>query len=80
MYKVVGTETYLREISKWTKSDREAAEKTPIKITSNPHSGDPLGFRFFREHRVRGKRVYFLMYDNLKLALFIATSDKKDQQ
>lgn len=80
MFKVIGTDTYLDEISKWTKADFEAAEKIPQKLSTNPYSGDPLGYRFFREHRVKEKRVYYLIYDDLKLVLLVATSGKKDQQ
>ena len=80
MYRVIGTNTYLDEISKWTKTDYEAAEKIPAKISANPFSGDSVGYKFFREQRVREKRVYYLIYDDLKLILLIATSSKKDQQ
>ena len=80
MYRVIGTDTYLGEISKWTKTYREIAEKIPTKLAQNPYLGDQLGYRFFRERRIREKRVYYLVYDDLKLVLLIATSDKKDQQ
>lgn len=80
MYKVIGTETYLKEIGKWTKNDREAAEKLPKQLSNNPYVGDPLSYKFLREKRVKEKRVYFLVYDDLKLVLLVATSGKKDQQ
>jgi len=79
MYSVIGTDTYLGEIAKWTKADREAAEKTPSKLSSNPYIGDPCGYKFFRERRIREKRVDYLVYDDLRLVLLIATSGKKDQ-
>lgn len=34
MYRVIGTDTYLAEIAKWTKADQEAAEKIPSKLAS----------------------------------------------
>ena len=80
MFKVIGTDTYLGEISKWTKADREVAEKIPEKLSLDPYLCDPLGYRFFRERRIREKRVYFLVYEDLQLVLLIATSGKKDQQ
>ncbi len=80
MYKVIGTETYLKEIEQWTKADREAAEKLPQQLAANPKAGKPLGYQFIREKRVKEKRVYFLVYDALKLVLLVATSGKKDQQ
>ena len=80
MYRVIGTETYLKEISKWTKGDREAADKIPKRLSENPFAGDPLGYRFLREKRIREKRVYYLIYEDLNLVLLVAASAKKKQQ
>src|SRR3989338_7129257 len=80
MYIVIGTETYEEEIAKWTKSDREAAEKFPAKLSQNPYVGDHLGYKFLREKRINEKRVYYLIYDDLQLVLLVAVSGKKDQQ
>lgn len=80
MYKVVGTDTYLREISKWTKIEQEAAEKIPKKLAINPYVGDPLSYQFLREKRIKEKRIYYLIYDDLKLVLMVAVGGKKDQQ
>jgi len=80
MFKVIGTDTYLEEIGKWTKSDRVIAEKIPHQIAINHYSGSPLGYRFLREKRVKEKRVYYLVYEDLQLVLLVATSGKKDQQ
>ena len=80
MYNVIGTETYVKELDKWTKTDREAAFKIHVKLTENPFVGDPLGFEFFREKRVQEKRIYFLVYKELNLVLMVATSGKKNQQ
>ena len=54
--------------------------KIPAKLASNPHLVDLLGCSFFREKRIREKRVYYLVYMDLRLVLLIATSGKKDQQ
>jgi len=67
MFKVIGTYTYLEELDKWPKADREAAEKIPKQLSVNPYIGSQLGYPFFREKRVRGRRVYYLIYDDLKL-------------
>jgi len=80
MFKIIGTDTYLEEISKWSKSDREAAEKIPKKLATNPFSGSPLSYPFLREKRIKEKRIYYLIYKNLNLVLLVATSGKKDQQ
>ncbi|MDP7180279.1 MAG: hypothetical protein QF824_03345 [Candidatus Woesearchaeota archaeon] len=80
MFKVIGTDTYLEEIGNWPKSDRVIVEKFPKQLAISPHSGSPLGYPFLREKRIREKRVYYLIYDDLKLILLVATSSKKNQQ
>lgn len=80
MYKVIGSQTYQEELAKWSKADKEQANKLPEKLAVNPHQGDPCGYPFLREKRIREKRVYFLIYDDLELVLIVATSGKKDQQ
>ncbi len=80
MYKVIGTETYLKELEKWPRADREVAEKMARKIAENPFSEKPLGYHFLREKKIREKRIYFLVYENLELVMLVATSGKKDQQ
>tara|TARA_Y100000310_G_C20563048_1_gene754028 strand:- start:422 stop:739 length:318 start_codon:yes stop_codon:yes gene_type:complete len=80
MHKVIGTETYNDEISKWSKADRAQADRLPEKLAENPIQGDSCGYPFLREKRIDGHRVYFLIYDDLELVLLVATSGKKDQQ
>ncbi len=46
MYKVVGTDTYLKELEKLDKSEREIAEKIPEKLTISPFSGKQLSYPF----------------------------------
>mgnify|MGYP001583276001 CR=1 FL=1 len=80
MYIVIATDTYNDELEKWPKSDREAAEIIPSKLAVNPYVGDPLGYRFLREKKVRERRLYFLVYEDLRLVLMVATSGKKNQE
>lgn len=40
----------------------------------------PLGYKFFREKRFDGKRLYYRVYDDCVLILIVAISDKKTQQ
>lgn len=80
MYKVIGTNTYLKEIDKWPKDYRDIAGKIPQKLKENPLLGNQLSYPFLRERRVREKRVYYLVYEDLKLVLLVAASGKKDQQ
>ncbi len=80
MFKVIGTDTYLKEINKWPKPDREAAEKIPKQLADNPLTGAPLNYPFLREKRIKEKRVYYLVYEDLELVLLVAVSGKKNQQ
>ena len=80
MFKVIGTETYLKELEKWQKTERQAAEKMAVKLAKNPLGGKPLGFNFIREKKIRERRIYFLVYEDLKLVMLVATSGKKNQQ
>ena len=80
MFKVIGTDTYIHEINKWAKQYKEDAGKIPKQLSENPFVGKPLSFPFLREKRLREKRIYYLVYEDLKLVLLIAVSGKKDQQ
>ncbi len=80
MFKVIGTDTYLSELDTWSKSDKDAAEKIPGKLSQNPFVGKPLSYPFLREKKIREKRIYFLIYENVELVLLVATSGKKDQE
>ena len=42
MFKVIGTDTYLKEIDKFPKDYKEAADKLPEKLSNNPLSGNQL--------------------------------------
>ena len=43
-------------------------------------TGQPLGYSFFKEKRIDGKRIYFLEYDDSDTVLLVTISDKKTQQ
>lgn len=82
MFKVFRTDKFDRELVKrFSKEDQnqvENFEKNQLK--NNPYVGDPLGYKFFREKKVGSKRVYFLIYEDLKAILVVGLSDKKTQQ
>ncbi|MEK6857067.1 MAG: hypothetical protein AABX39_00590 [Nanoarchaeota archaeon] len=82
MYSVFRTARFDKEVlKKFSKAEIEELETLERKqLTNNPYVGDPLSYRFFREKKLKGKRVYFLIYDDLKAVLMIAVSDKKNQQ
>jgi len=80
LFKVIATETYSKELDKWSNSEQEIAEKMAKSLADNPLQGKPLGYPFLREKKIGGKRIYYLIYPELKLVLLVATSYKKNQQ
>lgn len=43
--------------------------------------GKPLTYNYFREIKIGGKRIYYLLYKNIALILVVGVSrNKKDQQ
>jgi len=80
MFVVIGTETYLQQLKKWPKADRESAEKLPKHLAENPLAGKPLNYPYLREKRVSGRRIYYLIYPEFRVILLVAVSGKKDQQ
>ena len=49
-------------------------------MTENPFVGDQLQIRSLREKRLREKRLYYLVFEDLQAVLIVAISDKKTQQ
>ncbi len=79
-YAVYTTESLDKEIEKLSNSDRETITKLIVKLKDNPHVGNPIRYKFFREKRVKEKRLYFLVYDDLSAVLVVAFGGKKAQQ
>lgn len=82
MYAIYRTNTfdkeYLKYLSKEQQKEVENFEKK--QLIENPYVGDHLGYPFLREKKLSGKRVYYLIYDDLKAVLMVKISDKKTQQ
>jgi hypothetical protein len=51
-----------------------------LQLTENPFVGDQLQIKSLREKRLREKRIYYLVFEDLKAVLIVAISDKKTQQ
>lgn len=49
-------------------------------MIKNPFVGKQLSYKFLREKRIKDKRIYYLVYEDIVLVLLIAVSKKKDQQ
>lgn len=42
--------------------------------------GKKLTYDFLREKKIGGKRIYYLVYEDISLILLVSASDKKMQQ
>ena len=60
VYAVYTTESFNKEVEKLSLSDKEIIHKIFLQLKENPYVGDQIRYRFFREKRVREKRVYYL--------------------
>ena len=81
MFKVFRTEEFEKRMKKLlTKEQQAIVEKIENEIAEKGFVGSPLGFDFLREKRISDKRVYFLLYGGLNVALMVSVSDKKTQQ
>ena len=79
-YAIYTTESFDKEVMKLSQNDQEIIQKMFLKIRDNPYSSNQLKYRNLREKRIREKRVYFLVYDDLQAVLIVAIGGKKDQQ
>lgn len=80
MFKVFRLETFEKEIDKCNEDFKNRIKKIELQLSKNPYVGSPLNYQFLREKRIKEKRVYYLIYENLRLILLIAISGKKNQQ
>jgi len=46
----------------------------------NPYVGDSLQIRIIIEKRFNGRRIFYIIFDDLKAVLIVALGDKKSQQ
>ena len=80
MYNIYTTEEFNKKFSKLDKSIRTQIDKEIEKLQDNPHTGKPLGYKFFREKKIKNYRFYYLIYEEHVVVFLITISDKKDQQ
>lgn len=79
-YAVYTTESFNKEVRKLSPEERDRIKNIFLQIKENPYVGDQLRYRILREKRLGEKRIYYLVYDDLKAVLVVAISGKKDQQ
>jgi len=79
-YKVYTTEEFNKKFNKLDPELRKQIGKEIDELETNPHIGKPLGYKFFREKKVKNYRIYYLIYDDFLVVFIITLSSKKDQQ
>jgi len=80
MYAVYTTENFDKEVEKLTQEEQRRIQKIFFQLRDNPYVGNQLQYKFLREKRLKEKRIYYLVYDDLKSVLIVAISGKKTQQ
>ena len=71
---------YQKIILKLPEIEREEIKRIVLQLTENPFVGDQLQIRSLREKRLKEKRLYYLVFEDLKTVLIVSISDKKAQQ
>ena len=79
-YRIFRTKEFIKQFEKLPESFQEEIKKLRNRIKENPFVGDPIGYKFFREKKLKWLRLYFLIYEDIVVVLFLAISDKKTQQ
>src|SRR3989344_2447095 len=79
-YKIFTTEEFDRNFIELDYSIKHQIENEIEQLKTNPHVGKPLGYRFFREKKVKKFRFYYLIYEEYIVVFLITISEKKDQQ
>jgi len=80
IYSVYITESFEKEVEKLSEFDKEIIKKVFLQLKENPYVGDQIRYKFFREKRIREKRIYYLVYDDLNIILLVAIGGKKAQE
>lgn len=79
-YSVYTLEVFDKEMNKLSSDYSSKIEKIFLQLRDNPYVGDPIRYKFFREKRIKEKRIYYLVYNDLKIVLMVAIGGKKAQQ
>ena len=79
-YSVYTTENFETETSELSNSDKFKIKRIFNQLKENPYVGNQIKYKFFREKRLKEKRIYYLIYEKLSCVLIVAFGGKKTQQ
>tara|TARA_Y100000310_G_scaffold345846_1_gene471158 strand:+ start:49181 stop:49492 length:312 start_codon:yes stop_codon:yes gene_type:complete len=80
MYEIYTTDQFDKSFNKLDDLIQRQIGDVIEQLETNPYSGKPLGYKFFREKKIKNHRIYYLIYDDIVVVFVIAISGKKDQQ
>ena len=80
MFRVFRSNWYDQKLNKLDKSEQDRVSKFEQQLKTQPYSGKPLGYPFFREKKFDGKRLLFLVYEEHKTVFLVTITNKKAQQ
>jgi len=78
--RVLETETFSRLFDALERKEKEWIKKVIEQLKETSKVGKPLKFDWFREKKLGGKRLYYLVYKKSNAVLLVAFGGKKDQQ
>mgnify|MGYP001367248222 CR=1 FL=1 len=81
MFKIFTTNEFENDFKKLDNSEQIRVKKILKQLKEQGGDvGKPLGLSSFREKKFDGKRLYYLVYENMLVILLLGISDKKTQQ
>ncbi len=81
MFRVFKSPGFEKKASKiLTRSELLELEKLIEKMKLGIITGKTITYDFPKEKKIGGKKIYFLVYANIKIVLLVSASNKKYQQ
>lgn len=77
---VLTTVKFAEQYELFEAPEREWIDKMKDQLAKNLRVGKPLHYDWFREKKLRGKRLYFIINARTQKAILIAFAPKKEQQ
>lgn len=80
MYQLLRMNLFDETFNQLEKFEQKRVLKFQEQLRFFPFAGKPLGFKFFREKKFNGKRMLYIIYEELNVIFFVNICDKKSQQ
>ena len=79
-FAIFHSQTFDHELEQMPKDFQGWVDKIENQLIENPYVGDHLQVPWFREKKKDKYRIYYLIYEDLKVVYLVAISAKKNQQ